>query len=58
MLNEKIDEFYKTVNENSIKELCIPLTKEVIFPDEYRKEWEKYISLRNILPNATLQNED
>lgn len=58
LLNEQKDIFYNSANEPSIKELCIPLTKEFIFPDEYRKEWGKFINLKNILPCDTSQNED
>lgn len=53
LLNEQEDIFYKQINENdgTLKELSIPLTKEVIFPDEYQKEWEKIINLRSAVPN-------
>lgn len=53
LLNEQEDLFYKEIEENdgTLKELSIPLTKEVIFPDEYQKEWEKIINLRNAVPN-------
>lgn len=52
LLNEQEDTFYKQIKENdSLTKLSIPLTKEVIFPDEYQKEWEKIINLKNALPH-------
>lgn len=57
LLNEQEDIFYKQIKENdgTLNELSIPLTKEVIFPDEYQKEWEKIINLKNALPNKHSQ---
>ncbi len=53
LLNEQEDLFYKEIEENdgTLKDLSIPLTKEVIFPDEYQKEWEQFISFRSTAPN-------
>lgn len=53
LLNEQEDLFYEEIekNDGTLKDLSIPLTKEVIFPDEYQKEWEKIINLRSALPN-------
>lgn len=53
LIDEEEDIFYKQIKENecTLSELSIPLTKEVIFPDEYQKEWSKIINIKNALPN-------
>lgn len=52
LLSSEEDTFYaQTKDKDTLTYLSIPLTKDIIFPDDYQKEWSQIINIRNVLSN-------
>lgn len=57
LLMSEEDTFYTQTKDNdTLTYLSIPLTKDVIFPDDYQKEWSQIINIRNVLANKQSEN--
>lgn len=57
LLSSEEDTFYtQTKDKDTLTYLSIPLTKDIIFPDDYQKEWSQIINIRNVLSNKQSEN--